>query len=166
MDKASIIKLRKELHHLCAADRDQKDKDGNTTINIPIVLCMNNEYLLDEMDCCVIWDDDNEVVYGLFPNTGEPGPLNTICPMVVRAYDYEMIQWMQARVDKNCTMRFLKSKLDAGLTSQAVLDRYNKQLTEINEPESYMMGQPSPTTEKRGLKAEDKVMNETAYKIL
>lgn len=172
MTKNQVISLRKELHHLSQSDRDQieKDKDGNETgnktINIPLVIRINTSYLIDEMTSCVIWDDENEIIYALETNNEPSGPLNHICPMYLRAYPYASIEQISARLDKNCTMNFLNSKKNLGLTTQATCDRYAEQMTKIYDDHSYMMGQPSTTTEKRGLKPDDVILNKEAYKTL
>lgn len=172
MTKEQVISLRKEFHHLSQPDRDQVERDrngnetGNITINVPLVVRVNTSYLLDEMTSCIIWDDDNEIIYALETNNEPAGPLNYICPMYVRAYSYESIEQISARLDKMCTMNFLNAKKDAGLTTQATCDRYNEQLTKIYDDHSYMMGQPSKTTEKRGLKPDDIMLNKEAYKTL
>lgn len=172
MTKEQVIALRKELHHLSKADRDQPEKDkdgnptGNTTINIPLVIRINTSYVVDEMSSCVIWDDTNALFYALNINQEQSGPLNNICPMMVSVYPYESVETIQARLDKNTTMNLLNAKKTAGLTTQVVCDRYNEQLQKIYDDRSYLMGQPSTTTDKRGLKPDDVVMNREAYKTL
>lgn len=172
MTKEQVIALRRELHHLVKADRDQPEltkdqqKTGNITINIPLVIRVNTSYLIDEMSSCVIWDDTNEVLYALTTNMEPSGPLNSICPMMVSAYSYASIETIQARLDKNCTMNFLNAKKDAGLTTQVVCDRYMEQMQKIYDDRSYLMGQPSTTTEKRGLKPDDIMINKESYKTL
>jgi hypothetical protein len=172
MTKEQVIFLRKELHHLSQPDRDQveKDKDGNETenitINIPLVIRINTSYLIDEMTSCVIWDDNNELIYAFETNNEPSGPLNQICPMYVRVYPYSSIEQISARLDKNCSMNFLNGKKDLGLTTQATCDRYAEQISKIYDDRSYIMGQPSTTTEKRSLKPDDVILNKEAYKTL
>ena len=166
MTKEQVISLRKEFHHLCQADRDQKDKDGNTTINIPLVVRVNTSYLIDEATSCVIWDDNNEIMYALEYNNEQRGPFDYICPMYIRAYPYTSIEQISARLDKNCTMNFLNAKKDIGLTTQATCDRYAEQMTKIYDDNSYLMGQPSTTTDKRGLRPDDKILSQEALKTL
>ena len=172
MTKTQVIALRKEFHHLVKADRDQPelDKDGeetgNTTINIPLVIRTDASYLIDEMTSCVIWDDTNEILYALETNMEPSGPLNYICPMYVRAFSYESIENISARLDKNTTMNFLNAKKTSGLTTQVVCDRYMEQMQKIYDDRSYLMGQPSTTTDKSGLKPDSVSLNREAYKTL
>ena len=86
--------------------------------------------------------------------------------MYIRAYSYSSIEQISARLDKNCTMNFLNAKKDIGLTTQATCDRYAEQMTKIYDDNSYLMGQPSTTTDKRGLRPDDKILNQEALKTL
>lgn len=166
MDKEDVMRLRKELHHLAPADRDKKDKDGNTTINIPLIIRVNTSYYIDEMDSCVIWDDDNEILYSIEYNNDTTDPLKIICPMQIKAYPYSSIELIAARVDKHTLDSFLGTMVERGLTSNAVRERYRQQMQEISDPRAYLMGQPSTTTEKRGLTPDDVVMNREAHHTL
>ena len=166
MEKEDVMRIRKELHHLAPADRDKTDRDGNRTINIPLIIRVNTSYLIDEMTCCVIWDDDNEILYSVEYNNASDDPLRNICPMTVKAYPYSSIELIQARLDRLTLDNFFNQMVGRGLTSNEVRERYNKQVADIYDPETYMMGAPSPTTEKRDLRPDDVVINKESYKTL
>lgn len=166
MTLENVKKIRKELHHLVNADRDQFDDNGNRTISIPLVIRVNTSYLIDEMTCCVLWDDENEIIYSVELNMEQSGPLNTICPMCVKAYPYESIECIYARLDRLTLDNFFKGAVEKGITTEAVRKRYFDQVEKIYDPRTYVMGQPSITTEKRELVPDDIVMNKEAYKTL
>ena len=168
MTKENVIKLRRELHHLCAADRDQTDEDGNRTINIPLMIRVNTSYQIDEMSSCVIWDDDNEIVYSIEMNNEPSGPLNTICPMSVHAFPYASIEIIGARLDKLTLDAFLSNMVSLGLTSNAVRKRYFNQMQGIQDETNYLMGDPSKSTTKGGsdYSKDNPILDKEAYKTL
>ena len=63
-------------------------------------------------------------------------------------------------------MNFLNAKKTSGLTTQVVCDRYMEQMQKIYDDRSYLMGQPSTTTDKSGLKPDSVILNREAYKTL
>lgn len=166
MTKENVIKVRKQLHHLVNADRDQTDEAGNKTISIPLVIRINTSYLVDEMSCCVLWDDDNEILYSVELNQEPSGPLNHICPMCVKAYPYESIEVIYARLDRITLDNFFEEAVAKGLTSEATRKRYYDQMEKIYDPNTYVMGIESATTEKRGLTPDDVILNRESYKTL
>ena len=44
--------------------------------------------------------------------------------------------------------------------------RYFKDMTDLFDDKTYLMGQPSPTTEKRGLRPDDEIVDVNATKFL
>lgn len=166
MKKEDVIRIRKELHHLSNADRDQLDKDGNRTINIPLIVRVNTSYNIDEMTSCVIWDDTNEIIYVVEYNNDTTDPLNTICNMQIKAFPYSSIEMISARADKLTLDKFFEDKVKLGLTSEAVRKHYNRLMQEISDPRSYVSTGPYSSTEKRGMRPDDIVMNRDAYKTL
>lgn len=166
MTLEQVKKLRAELHHLAQASRDKTDKEGNLTINIPLIIQVNTSFHVDEMESCVIWDDDNELLYSMEYNNSTTAPLSKICPMQVKAYPYSEINFIGCRLDKNTTLQFLNSKLAEGLTSKSVIEKYTEYLEDINNARWYSMGDQSETTEKRSLKPDDKMINPNSYETI
>lgn len=166
MEKSKVMEIRKRFHHLCNADRDIKDSNGNATINIPLVIRVNTSYLIDEMTCCVLWDDDQEILYSIELNLEPSGPLNNICPMCVKAYPYESIEVIYARLDRTCLDKFFEYAVGKGLTTEETRKRYFDQMTAIYDPMTYAMGMQSTTTEKRPLEPDDTIISKESYKTL
>lgn len=162
MDKATVIALRKEFHHL-TQDGRANSAEGETSaksIDIPLLISIDQgTIIIDEYTSCIIWDDDAEVVYSICANSESTDPLLTICPMRIKAFAYEVIMSISARVDLNCMMEFFDNKIADSLTSNATKERYRKLMMDMNDPRSYTMGQPSTTTTKGPLNPSEEGFN-------
>lgn len=159
MEANLVKKIRKELHHLVNDDRD-------TYVPLLIMFCTTN-YVLDESTALCLWDDTNEILYAVASNTVETGTLdNRSLPMRIDAYPYENILKISAKVDKLCLDNFLTDKVSKGLTDESTRKRYLKHMQELNDERTYVMGSPSPSTEKRGSRPDDNMFDEKALKTL
>ena len=146
MTKAQVIKLRKEFHKLPGEDRK---------MNLPIrVMGPTTNYQWDEATSCFLWDDENEILYIVCPNTVPTQTTDSrLYPMSIITLNYEAITFMEVAVDR-------------GLTNEETRKRYFKQMTDLFDEHTYFMGQPSPTTEKRGLRPDDEIVDPNATKFL
>lgn len=152
MTVETVKKLRKELHHLVNDDR-------NTYLPLLIMFATTN-YVLDESTSLCIWDDVNEILYAVSPNTIETSTLDSrVLPSRIDAYPYENILKMAVRVDRSCLDNFLKDKVAKGLTDELTRKEKFKEMTDLFDERTYFMGQPSPTTEKRGIRPDDQIFN-------
>ena len=157
MEKEDIIRIRKELHNLAGP--------GRATLPIR-VLGANADFTWSEADCCFIWDDDNETLYMVYPNDTYSSTDNRLFPMQIKAICYAEITTMSVPVDRTSLDNFFKDKVEKGLTNEKTRERYYSDMTKLWEPETYLMGQPSPTTEKRGMRPDDKIINKDATQFL
>lgn len=158
MTKAQVIKLRKEFHSLPGSDRG---------MNLPIrVMGPTTNYHWDESTSCFLWDDDAEILYIVCPNTIQTQTTDSrLYPMSIITLNYDAITFMEVAVDRLSLDNFFKSKVGT-LTNKETRDRYFKQMTDLYDERTYFMGQPSPTTEKRGLQPDDEIVNPDATKFL
>lgn len=158
MDKNTVIRIRKELHNLPGKERGA----------LPLrIIGSDGNYSFSEADCCMLWDDDNEVVYVIAPNTVHTQTTDSrLYPMNVKVMDYEAIEMIGTVLDRLCLDNLLKSKVEAGLTNEATRKRYYKDMTDLWDERTYFMGKESETTEKRGLRPDDKIVDENATKFL
>lgn len=159
MKKDLVIKIRKELHNLPGKERG---------VALPItIMGPTTNYHYSETDCCFIWDDTNGIVYIVTPNSEHTHTLDSrVYPMVVVTLDYDDISFMYVPVDRLCLDNFLKSKVNDGLTNEETRKRYFKDMTDLFDERTYFMGQPSPTTEKRGMRPDDEIVDKDAVKFL
>lgn len=159
MTKETVIKLRKEFHNLPGKDRG---------VVLPIrIMGPTTSYSFSEAECCFIWDDDNEVVYIVMPNTVHTNTIDSrLYPMSILTMDYDAITFMSVAVDRLCLDNFFEDKVNKGLTNEKTRKRYFKDMTDIFDDRTYLMGQPSPTTEKRGLRPDDEIVDINATKFL
>lgn len=159
MDTATLIKLRRELHNLPGKERE---------MTLPLrIMGPTTNYSFSETDCCFIWDDANEVVYIVMPNTVHTQTLDSrVYPMSILTMDYEAITFMSTVVDRHCLDRFFEDKVSQGLTNKETRKRYFKDMTDLYDERTYLMGQPSPTTEKRGIRPDDEIIDKDATKFL
>lgn len=159
MDKKTILKIRKELHNLPGKERG---------VTLPIrVMGPSTNYSWNEAECCFLWDDNNEILYIVAPNTVPTSSLDSrLYPMSIMAMTYESITFVGCAVDRYCLDRFLESKVADGLTNEETRRRYYNDVTALYDDHTYMMGDPSPTTEKRGLRPDDEIMDKNAVKFL
>lgn len=159
MTKAQVIKLRKELHKLPGEDRE---------MNLPIrVMGPTTNYQWDEATSCFLWDDDNEILYIVCPNTVPTQTTDSrLYPMSIITLNYEAITFMEVAVDRLSLDHFFEEKVGKGLTNEETRKRYFKQMTDLFDERTYFMGQPSPTTEKRGLRPDDEIVDPNATKFL
>lgn len=159
MTKAQIIKLRKEFHKLPGDERG---------MNLPIrVMGPTTNYQWDESTSCFLWDDDNEILYIVCPNTV---PTQTtdgrLYPMCIITLNYDAITFVEVAVDRLCLDNFFAAKVTQGLTNDTTRKRYFKDMTDLFDDNTYLMGAPSPTTEKRGLRPDDEIVDKNATKFL
>lgn len=159
MTKENVIKLRKEFHHLPGAERE---------MNLPLrVMGPTTNYSFNEADCCFLWDDDNEVLYIVMPNTVHTQTTDSrLFPMQILTLDYEAITFISVAVDRLSLDNFLKDKVSKGLTDEATRKRYYNDMTAIFDEHTYLMGKPSPTTEKRGIQPDDEIIDKDAVSFM
>lgn len=158
MTKEQIIKIRKQLHNLPGKERGMM---------LPIsILGANTNYVWSEADSCFMWDDDNEILYIVMPNNTYNSVDNRLYPMQVKTICYNEITVMSAPVDRLCLDRFMEDMVDRGLTNEETRKRYFEDMTKLFDLNTYAMGDPSPTTEKRGLKPDDEIINQNSTKFL
>lgn len=159
MTKETVIKLRREFHNLPGKERG---------VVLPIrIMGPTTSYSFSEAECCFIWDDDNEVVYIVMPNTVHTNTIDSrLYPMSILTMDYDAITFMSVAVDRLCLDNFFKDKVGKGLTNEETRKRYFKDMTDLFDDKTYLMGQPSPTTEKRGLRPDDEIVDVNATKFL
>ena len=159
MTKETVIKLRKELHNLPGKERG---------VALPIsIMGPTTNYKFSEAECCFIWDDANEVVYIVRSNTTPVNTLDSrVYPMNILVMDYESITFMSVPTDRLCLDNFFKDKVSKGLTNEETRKRYFKDMTDIFDERTYFMGEPSPTTEKRGMCPDDEIVDKDATKFL
>lgn len=140
MTKESVIAQRKFLHGLIS-DRD---------VTLPIAIQLaDGPTILDETDCCFCWNDEEEVVYVVSSNTQYTATTdNRLLPMRIRAVPYDSIMVMYTKADRNILDHFFKEMVDKGLTNEETRKHYFQEMTNLWDPETYLMGQPSPSTEK------------------
>ena len=159
MNKETVIKLRREFHNLPGKERG---------VALPIrIMGPTTSYSFSEAECCFIWDDDNEVVYIVMPNSVHTNTIDSrLYPMSILTMDYDAITFMSVAVDRLCLDNFFKDKVGKGLTNEETRKRYFKDMTDLFDDKTYLMGQPSPTTEKRGLRPDDEIVDVNATKFL
>lgn len=159
MTKETVIRLRKEFHNLPGKERG---------VALPIrIMGPTTNYNFSESECCFIWDDDNEVVYIVMPNTLHTHTIDSrLYPMSILTMDYEAITFMEVPTDRLSLDNFFKDKVAKGLTNEKTRKRYFKDMTDIYDERTYFMGDPSPTTDKRGLKPDDEIVDKDATKFL
>jgi hypothetical protein len=159
MDKNTVIKIRKELHNLPGKER---------SMALPIrIVGSDGNYSFSEADCCMLWDDTNEVVYIICPNTVPTQTTDSrLYPMSVRVMDYASIEMIGTVLDRLCLDNLLKAKVGEGLTNEETRKRYYQQMTDLWDERTYFMGHESPTTEKRGLRPDDEIVDKDATRFL
>ena len=159
MTKETVIKLRREFHNLPGKERG---------VALPIrIMGPTTSYSFSEAECCFIWDDDNEVVYIVMPNSVHTNTIDSrLYPMSILTMDYDAITFMSVAVDRLCLDNFFKDKVGKGLTNEETRKRYFKDMTDLFDDKTYLMGQPSPTTEKRGLRPDDEIVDVNATTFL
>ena len=159
MTKEQVIKLRKEFHHLAGDDRDMK---------LPLrVMGPTTNYSFSEVDCCFLWDDNSEILYVVMPNTVHTQTTDSrLYPMQILTLSYEAITFISVVTDRNSLDNFFKDKVNKGMTNEKTRKRYYKDMTDLFDERTYFMGQPSPTTEKRGLTPDDDIVDINATKFL
>lgn len=156
MKKQTVIALRKELKYL--PGQGSKRADG---ARLPIrVVGPNANYAFSEAECCFIWDDDNEVLYIVMPNSVHTQTLDSRSyPMCILTMDYESITFMSTVCARNELDYFLSTKETDGLVDAETRKMYYDSLTALNDPRSYAMGMPSPSTSKRPLQPGEDVIH-------
>lgn len=159
MKKELVIKLRKELHHLVPSDREVTNDNGSKNINIPLLIRINTSYYVDEASSYVFWDDENEILYSIEYNNDSTDPLATICPAQVKAYAYENIEVISARLDKNTLDIFVKNMVDKNLTTETVRTRIRELMQKHSDPRTYISSKGYPSTEKKPYGVDDIVFD-------
>ena len=145
MDKAKVIALRKELHQLTNIARKNPDQK----IDVPLIIAIDHgTTVIDEIDSCIMWDDDNEVLYSIEYNNNVNDKLYNICPMRIRAFQYSTIVSITARADLNMLMDFFDSKISDGITNETTKEKYRKAYMDMRDPRTFAAGHPSPSTSK------------------
>lgn len=145
MDKTKLIALRKELHQLTNIARKNPDQK----IDVPLIIAIDHgNTVIDEIDSCIMWDDDNEVLYSIEYNNNVNDKLYNICPMRIRAFQYSTIVSITARADLNMLMDFFDSKISDGITNETTKEKYRKAYMDMRDPRTFAAGHPSPSTSK------------------
>ena len=145
MDKAKLVALRKELHQLTNIARKNPDQK----IDVPLIVAIDHgTTVIDEIDSCIMWDDDNEVLYSIEYNNNVNDKLYNICPMRIRAFQYSTIVSITARADLNMLMDFFDSKISDGITNDTTKEKYRKAYMDMRDPRTFAAGHPSPSTSK------------------
>lgn len=145
MDKTKVIALRKELHQLTNIARKNPDQK----IDVPLIIAIDHgTTVIDEIDSCIMWDDDNEVLYSIEYNNNVNDKLYDICPMRIRAFQYSTIVSITARADLNMLMDFFDSKISDGITNETTKEKYRKAYMDMRDPRTFAAGHPSPSTSK------------------
>ena len=145
MDKTKVIALRKELHQLTNIARKNPDQK----IDVPLIIAIDHgTTVIDEIDSCIMWDDDNEVLYSIEYNNNVNDKLYNICPMRIRAFQYSTIVSITARADLNMLMDFFDSKISDGITNETTKEKYRKAYMDMRDPRTFAAGHPSPSTSK------------------
>ncbi len=145
MDKATVVALRKELHQLTNAARANPDKK----IDVPLIIAIDHgTTVIDEINNCIMWDDDNEVLYSVEYNNDVNDKLYDICPMRIRAISYAVIVSITARADLNMLMDFFDAKISDGITNDSTKEKYRKAYMDMRNPRTFAAGHPSPSTSK------------------
>jgi hypothetical protein len=145
MDKTKLIALRKELHQLTNIARKNPDQK----IDVPLIIAIDHgTTIIDEIDSCIMWDDDNEVLYSIEYNNNVNDKLYNICPMRIRAFQYSTIVSITARADLNMLMDFFDSKISDGITNETTKEKYRKAYMDMRDPRTFAAGHPSPSTSK------------------
>lgn len=145
MDKAKLVALRKELHQLTNIARKNPDQK----IDVPLIVAIDHgTTVIDEIDSCIMWDDDNEVLYSIEYNNNVNDKLYNICPMRIRAFQYSTIVSITARADLNMLMDFFDSKISDGITNETTKEKYRKAYMDMRDPRTFAAGHPSPSTSK------------------
>lgn len=159
MTKESVIRLRKEFHNLPGS----KERGP---LPISIMLAATN-YRLSEAECCFLWDDANEVVYVVRHNTTPTNTLDArVYLMNIMTVEYSDILTMSVPADRLSLDNFFKDKVGKGLTNEETRKRYFKDMTDAFDERTYFMGEPSPTTEKRGMHPDDEIVDKDAINYL
>ena len=116
MTKETVIKLRREFHNLPGKERG---------VALPIrIMGPTTSYSFSEAECCFIWDDDNEVVYIVMPNSVHTNTIDSrLYPMSILTMDYDAITFMSVAVDRLCLDNFFKDKVGKGLTNEETRKR-------------------------------------------
>lgn len=156
MKKSTVIALRKEFKYL--PGQGSKRDDG---ARLPIrIMGPTSNYSFSEVDCCLIWDDDAEIVYIVMPNTVHTQTTDSRAyPMSILAMEYEAITFMSTVCARNELDYFLSTKEADSLVDAETRQMYYDSLTALNDPRSYAMGMPSPSTSKRQLNPGEGVIN-------
>lgn len=145
MDKTKVIALRKELHQLTNIARKNPDQK----IDVPLIVAIDHgTTVIDEIDSCIMWDDDNEVLYSIEYNNNVNDKLYNICPMRIRAFQYSTIVSITARADLNMLMDFFDSKISDGITNETTKEKYRKAYMDMRDPRTFAAGHPSPSASK------------------
>ena len=145
MDKTKVIALRKELHQLTNIARKNPDQK----IDVPLIVAIDHgTTVIDEIDSCIMWDDDNEVLYSIEYNNNVNDKLYNICPMRIRSFQYSTIVSITARADLNMLMDFFDSKISDGITNESTKEKYRKAYMDMRDPRTFAAGHPSPSTSK------------------
>ena len=145
MDKEKVIALRKELHQLINVARKNPDQK----IDVPLIISIDHgNTIIDEINSCIMWDDDNEVLYSVEYNNDVNDKLYDICPMRIRVFQYSEIMSITARADLNMLMDFFNSKISDGITNESTKEKYRKAYMDMRNPRTFAAGHPSPSTSK------------------
>lgn len=151
MEKAKLIKIRKELHNL----------EGKERGFLPLrVWGPTTNFCWDESTECFMWDDENEVLYILMSNQVPAKTTdNQAFPMQILTIAYEDITFISVAVDRNALDNFMKDAVERNMTQESTRQRYFNDMTALYDPHTYMMGKESPTTEKRPVRPDDEIVN-------
>ena len=127
---------RKYLHGL--ARRDNLNSDGGPSVDIPIYIQLDTDFIFDEKTHIIFWDDEAEGFYALKPNSmsqyGLDGIKPIIAPYTVDFVGYDNIFYMGARIDPNCVRNFMDDMISRGLSTQSVKDQIEIDMMKSLDP--------------------------------
>ena len=140
MELEDVKKVRSRLHNLIS-DRN---------ISLPLQIDLGDGvHLYDEMMSCFCWDDNEGVVYIVSSNT-VPTATNDgrLFPMEITAIPYESIMTISIKADRNVLDHFFDYAVKTGISDEKTRKHYFNEITSLYDPETYLMGNESPSTEK------------------
>lgn len=102
-------------------------------LDIPVKVTCDNNFIFDESTEFVVWDDENEMVYGIRPNTYTEQGTGSAVDLPIRVFctSYEHIQYMEVAVDKKRLEPIIEKLKAKGLVKDEnlkVIDKYFKQI--------------------------------------
>ena len=140
MTKAQVMAQRKYLHGL--ARRNNLNDDGGPSVDIPIYVQLDTDFVFDEKTHIIFWDDEAEGFYALKPNSmgqyGYDGISPVVAPSTIEFVGYGNIFFIGARVDPNCVRNFMDDMIAKGLSTQSVKSSVEIELMKSLDANNYV----------------------------